>query len=781
MTFDNENTLGTMSPAILKQKRFGTLARLALLGVIACCAFLGSAQDGQIIKEIEVQYVGSKTVAEERILSRMSTKVGQTLSLAQVDEDVKGLYESGEVDNVRILSEPAPGGVKLIVVVQSRSLFGGVEFEGNELFSDAKLAKTLELSANKAIDEAALRKARQDIQNKYREKGYSEAAVSYRIAAPTPQGYSKVVFNIDEGSQGILRDVKFEGNNAIAGAKLKEVMAQREKSIVSTVTKKVGRTDAESMAQDVRAIEDHYRDSGYLNARVTNVSKIPVDSKYNDVQITINEGQQFNVGEISLEGVKALSQEQDIAPQLKTKAGQAFSGSALRDDIKLINDKYGTEGFVEARVNPRLEDGGPGRVNVRLQVDEGRPYKIGQIHIEGNERTYDRVIRRELPLYPGEALDMNVVDVATRRLQNMNYFETVDITPVNTSYCDQKDLIVKVTEKSTGSLNLGAGFSTIDNVTGFAEVTQSNFDLFGWRNGFVGGGQRFRLNVRGGAMRKDVSVSITEPWFMGNRVALTTEGFYRDANFLSTLFDQKTYGGSIGLRKALAEFLYASLDYRYEVYEIDPAATAPAIYQAEAGTHIKNSLALDATYDTRDNLFLPRRGHRVQAGVEGAGLGGNVDDMIYSASASQHYTVPGTDLILNAVGRFNYSAQGDHLFTRHFLGGANNLRGFNFRDVGPKDPVQFQGVGGRQAWFASVEATYPVVDKVRVAAFYDVGEVSGGPVGSVGGGLNSDYGAGLRLFLMGPAPIRLDYAIPVQTDPFNQNNGRFNFTIGTQF
>ncbi|MDF1810990.1 MAG: outer membrane protein assembly factor BamA [Verrucomicrobiales bacterium] len=752
--------------------------KLLTLGAFLAVTGVIQGQDGKTVKSIEVQYVGAKTVSEQRILSRMSTKVGSPLSIAQVDEDVKTLYESGEVDNVRVLSEAANGGVDLIVVVQSRALYGGVQFEGNSIYSDSKLAKKVELSVNKAIDEGAIRTARQEIQDMYRKKGFPETTVGYRISAPNTQGYSSVVFLIDEGSQGVLRDVSFVGNNSISGDRLKEVMKQKEKG-VKTLISGGGRTDGESLAQDMRAIEDLYRDSGYLNARVVNVAKVPVDSKYNDVVFTIEEGQVYSVSGIDVAGVSALSMESDILPYLKTGAGKPFSGSALRDDIKLINDQYGTSGYIEAQVIPRLEDAGPGQVAVKLRVNEGRCYKVGQIHIEGNTKTKDHVIRRELPLLPGESFDSTVLDVTERRLKNMNYFETVDVTPVDTSYIDEKDLIIRVTEKPTGSLNFGAGFSSIDSVTGFIEVTQANFDMFDPPN-FVGGGQRFRLSLRGGEERKDASISITEPYFMGERVALTTEAFYRDLLFLSDQYDQTNYGGAISLRRALGEHMYGSLEYRYEVIDIDVVSTAPALYQREDGKHKKSSLNASVTYDTRDNLFVPRAGEKISAGFEYAGLGGTVDDSILTVQGSKHYTLP-YDIILNGSARYRYSANGDHLFTRHYLGGANNLRGFDYRQVGPKDPITGDEIGGNQSWNATFEATAPIIEKIRVAGFYDIGEVSDGPAGSVGGGVNSDWGVGLRLFLMGNAPIRLDYAIPIQTDQFNDDGAQFNFTIGTQF
>ncbi len=751
----------------------------ALIGVLVAMGINSVvAQDGAVVKSIDVQYVGQQTVSPERILSHMSTRVGGKLSMGQVDEDVKSLYASGDVESVRILADKVAGGVNLIVVAQTRAVYGGSDFVGNTLIETSKLAKKVDLKLNKPIDEAVLKTAREEIQEMYRKKGFAEATVTYAISAPSSEGYSRVVFTVNEGSQGVLRNIEFVGNSAFKSSELKEQMSQKERTLL-TMFKKAGASDAETLAQDTRAIEDFYRDHGYLNARVTNVSRVRVDAKYVDAVITIDEGQTYVVDSMAIKGITVLNMQSDVMPYLKTAAGSTFEGTKLKDDIKVITDQYGVRGYAEARVVPRLEDAGNGQVRVVLDVTEGRAYKIGQIHIEGNDKTKDTVIRRELPLEPGQMFDTAKTDVTRRRLENMNYFSNVEVMPVDTSYLDEKDLLIRVVEKPTGTINFGAGFSSIDNLTGFFEVTQSNFDLFNWKN-FTGGGQRFRFSVRAGSERKDVSLSITEPWFLGHRLAFTAEAFYRDLLFLSDQYDQTNYGAAFSFRKSVGEFTYIVADYRAEQIEIDARPTASPAFLAEDGEFFKSSVGAKIVRDSRDSVFLPRKGNRLSAGFEFVGLGGDVDDNIATVTAAQYYTFPG-DVILSLNGEFAHSADGDHLFTRHFLGGANTLRGFDYRDVGPRDPVSGEVLGGRTSWYGTAEITFPIVDKVRFATFYDVGEVSDGPLGTIGGGLNSDWGIGLRLFVLGSAPVRLDYAFPLQTDAWNDGGGRFQFTMGATF
>ncbi len=758
--------------------RASSLGLLAGILVLQGGALPVLAQEGAVVRSIDVQYVGNQTVAPERLLSHMSTRVGDKLSMTQIDEDVKSLYASGDVENVRILSDSASGGVVLIVVAQTRAVYGGAQFVGNTLIETSKLENKVELKVNKPIDESVLQTAREEMQEMYRKKGFSESTVTYRIGAPTAEGYSTVIFTIDEGTQGVLRNIEFVGNAAFPAARLKEEMKQKEKGI-TTIFGKGGSTDAETLAQDVRAIEDFYRDNGYLNAKVVNVSRLRADAKYVDVVLTIDEGQTYQVDSLAINGVTVLNMQNDVLPYLKTSAGDSFAGNKLKDDIKLITDQYGSRGYADVRVNPRLEDSGSGAVRVVLDVTEGRPYKIGQVSIEGNHKTRDHVIRRELPMEPGQVYDTTKADVTERRLENMNYFSSVEVMPVDTSYLDEKDLLIRVVEKPTGTINFGAGFSSIDSLTGFFEVTQTNFDLFDWPS-FTGAGQRFRLSVRAGSERKDASISITEPWFLGQRLAFTTEAYYRDLLFLSPEYDQTSIGSALSLRKSVGEFTYIVGDYRAEQIEIDADANASRAFLAEEGEFFKSSVGASIVRDTRDNVFLPREGNKASLGFEFAGLGGDVEDTILTASAAQYFQLPG-DIIVSLNGEVNQSTDGDHVFTRHFLGGANDLRGFEFRDVGPRDPFSGEVLGGKRSWSATAEVSVPVVEKIRAAAFYDLGEVSDGPTGSLESGIHSDWGIGLRLFVLGSAPVRLDYAFPLQSDGSNDDGGRFQFTMGAQF
>lgn len=335
-------------------KTFHALQLLAGITLLSIFSVTNAQEKRPVVKSIEVRYVGKKTLSEERILARMGTRPGDKLSMRQLDEDVKNLLKSGEVSNVRMLSNDVPGGIAIIAVVESRPLYAGARFEGNKAFSDRKLGKMVECKVNQPINDSAIRTARMEIQTAYRKKGYADCTVNYQVTSPNAQGYSQVVFRIDEKNPGILRKVAFSGNRSITADEIKEAMTQKEKSL-ENVFKGWGRTDADSIANDVEAIEQLYRNRGFFYARVVNVEKVPVDQKYNDLIFTIEEGQGHNLSKVEVNGIKAIDFDTEIAPFLKTQSGKSFSAADIKEDIQMIERIYRSKGYVDVQVNPVIE------------------------------------------------------------------------------------------------------------------------------------------------------------------------------------------------------------------------------------------------------------------------------------------------------------------------------------------------------------------------------------------------------------------------------------------
>jgi outer membrane protein insertion porin family len=426
-------------------------------------------------------------------------------------------------------------------------------------------------------------------------------------------------------------------------------------------------------------------------------------------------------------------------------------------------------------------------VNIFYRVTPGSRYKVGDIRIQGNTKSQERVIRREIPMLPGE--NFNSVDLETtkRRLKNLNYFDDVQVSNGGTSQTGYRDVNILVNEKQTGSINFGLGLSSIDNIVGFINLEQQNFNIFNPWN-FTGGGQRFQMSLRAGTERKDLRVSLTEPWFLGQKLALGTELFYRDLLYLSDEYDQTNVGGSIFIRKPMGRKAYLKAEYRLESVEVDADAGTSDAFNALSGDFLRSALALNYVFDSRDSNITPRKGHKFDVGVTLAGgvIGGEVETYTLAASGSKHWNLA-WDTILTVRGSMNVVdsfANDDDvpIFERQFLGGQRDLRGFEFRDVGPRDTGATDEVlGGNTSAFASAEYTFPIIESVRGAVFYDVGFVNEDSWDFGGSNLASDAGFGFRLNLP-LGPLAVDYAIPLSApDTLSDKGGQFNFYLNYQF
>jgi outer membrane protein insertion porin family len=733
------------------------------------------------IRSIEVQYVGPQTISRDRVLAQIRTKVGQPFSDTMVEQDIRTLYETGSVQNVRIFGQPEGDGVKVMVVLQTRSNVNEIEIEGAERISAKSLRKEIKLKINSPLREAELEKGRQDIIARYQGHGYTGVDVKYRVDTDEARGTSRVIYTINEGTRGAVSAIRFEGNTKFKDRILRKQMKTKGKTLYSFIDKS-GRLDEAQLAQDLNSVKEWYQDHGYIDVEVQEVRRERPRGRLSLVVVLV-EGRQYHVGKISVTGQK-VADEKKIRGLLKMKEGGVYSPKTIRDDSKTLADAYGSGGYVDLSVTPQGVPAGPGLIDVKYVIEEGTRSFVQRINIIGNTRTRDKVIRREVLIAPGDVLNSVRIENTKKRLDNLGYFSKVEAYPDDTGVPGRKDLTIEVEEKRTGSLNFGAGFSTVDNLVGFIELTQGNFDLLNWPN-FTGGGQKFRTRLQYGTSRKDVAVSLTEPYFMDRRLSLGGEVFYREADFLSSVYSQRNYGFSLDARTAITNFISINLGYRLETTEIfNVAAGVSNAILNEEGAVTKSQIAASLVYDTRDNPFLTRRGHRIvfTPYIAGGPLGGNTQIYGGDLEASQYFKLPFDNILLfnGRVATVDVWGGGDRvrIFDKLFLGGSNDLRGFSYRDVSPRD-INGEPLGGQSLARATVEYTFPIIPKARAAIFYDTGFVNKNPWDFGTSHIVSDAGLGLRLDLP-IGPLRIDYGIPIQKD-VNSGNGKFNFNVGYQF
>jgi len=778
-----------MTQGNFSRPRFCLLA-VAVLALVTAPNPLLQAQVGipvapaarKVVKDVQITFKGAVKLDENRIRSQMSTRVGQPFTDEAVERDIRALYSTGVVENLDIRAVDVAGGVRVIVEIVGRGGIGELGFSGNTVFDNDRLAKEIEVKVGDPVDDGKLSAAQQKIVEMYEKKGYSDVIVSYEITPSTREGFSTVIFKMDEGARGIIHDIRFEGNTALSARKLRAKLKSREHHFWN-LWGKAGKLNSQDMQEDIKIIEQAFQDEGYVYVKVTEVRREPVSAKEMDLVYVISEGAKYDVAGVSIAGNTVFTQEA-LNQGIKTEANFPYVGSFVRADEKMIQDYYGSRGYADARVETSILDAGPGLVTVAYNITEGTKSYISKVNISGNSVTKDEVIRREMPFSPGEELNTVKIAAGKSRLENLNYFSAVDVrnTPaLNEGY---KDVDINVVEQSTGTVNFGAGFSSIDSLTAFISVTQTNFDISDWKD-FRGGGQRFNANIRAGNLRRDMSVTWTEPWFLGRPLALSVDLFYRNLFFISNMFDQTEAGATVSLRKQTGEHSYIEGGLtlqQVEIDNIDPAATA--IIRREAGSYAQSKIFVSWVHDTRDNVFITRRGHKFEAGAMASAM--DVEAYGVNFGGQQFFSLWG-DTILSFEGMFR-AVEGSNIpiFERLFLGGANNLRGFDYREAGPKDTAG-EPLGGKTSIYGTAEYTVPVnilgapADKApRVAFFGDIGTISGASGSFVGNGeIYSDVGIGLRLFLP-VGPIRVDYAVPVTNDQFS-GSGRFQFNMGYKF
>lgn len=756
------------------------------------------AQQGQVIKQIEVRHIGPAAANDNLIRANIRVKEGETYNPSSVEDDIKNLHATGLFHNIRQSIERLEDGVKLIYVVQGKPTLSEIRFEGNKKFSRKKLLKRVTSQVGDPLNERKLFSDTQEIYKMYQKSGYQKTQVKYSTSIEEASGRGVATFEITESPKIKIEDVEFVGHDAFKERKLRRVVKTRRHWMFSWLTGG-GVVKDEVMEEDRERLRQFYHDQGYIDFEINQVDIDQLSEKKAAVRWIITEGQQYNVGTVDITNNTVFTEEEirEGYPsegknvRIKMTEGETFTPTGLSEDIEALRNFYGSKGYIDVWVrpikNPNVQTGTMDLVYEIRDEDQGKSF-VEKIEIQGNTRTKDKVIRRELAISPGETFDMVRVNISKRRLEQMGYFDKVEASPEPTSISpNRKDLVIDVEEGTTGHVELGAGFSSIDSLFGFVGYREGNFDLFNPPY-FRGGGQKLRVGATIGLRRKDYQISFIEPWFLNRRLALGVDLYHSEMNFLSDVYDLTQTGARLSLTRQLPLNLIGSASYTLENISIeDVDASAPAVIKAEEGSTLVSKVGLGLAHDTRNSVQLPSRGERTELYGEVAGgpLGAEAD--FYKLKLTSDWYFPGFfedhvwiyESEIGVVDEYDDSTRVP-LFDRYFLGGSHSLRGFKYRHVGPN--VGGEPVGGETYWFASLEYSIPIIERLRFALFYDIGNVyqDAYSFSTVPGQeiYNDNWGVGIRLNIPRLGPLRLDYGIPITRNANTSSSGRFNFSVG---
>ena len=653
---------------------------------------------------IEVQ--GNKRIETATILAKIKTKEGKNFSPAQIREDIKALYQLGHFEDVQVKTEGFENGLKVIFSVKEKPLIREITFEGNDELTTEKLKEGMTLLPRTAFNIQLIQEAAEKIRLKYQDDGYYDAVVVPAITE-LRGGDRNVVFYIEEGKKVKLSEIIITGNKALSADEIKKPLKTQEHWLFSFLGRS-GTLRTEELKEDLETIRNLYYNKGYIQVQVDEpvirqktVTKVvhgkPTTTIVKGklvVSINIKEGDQFKVGSVAFKGNSLLS-DSELEKEIKLKQGDIFSREVLRQDVNRIMDRYDGLARPFASVVPLFNiDQVKKTVAINIDIQEGGEVRIGRINISGNSKTRDKVIRREMRLDEGDLYSKKAIKRSYERINNLNFFETVDITPERRQQEPVMDLNVKVKEKMTGMLSLGGGYSSVDRLVGIAEITQGNLG---------GRGQLLKFKTQWGSQHKILMLSFMEPYLFDKPVWGRVDVYRQEQQYDGYLLYSD--GFALGVGKSFDEFLSGSIRYSLDNSEVRDITVTPlplALLQQldNYGTVVTTSaLTASLTRDSRDFYLDPKTGSRNTIFVEYAGgpLGGD-PSFIKSVADSAWYFPMFWDTVFMARGRIGSIGslidKPVPISERFFVGGSGTVRGFRYGAAGPIDTLGNR-VGGR--------------------------------------------------------------------------------------
>ncbi len=733
----------------------------------------------QKVKSIEVR--GNKRIEESAIRGRLTLKVDDPYTGEAIRAQIRLIYEMGFFEDVRIETDPVVGGVAVVFVVREKPFITEIVFDGNENLSEDKLKEKMTIRSQSFLDQQQAKESAERIRLAYQEDGYYNAEVIPIILA-LEEDRKRLTFFIKEGERARIKTVTFEGMQVITKKEVFKVIATREwvplygiflGSIPSIFTD-AGIIKREELPNDVERIKEVYLNKGYLNIQVgLPVVELTEDKKWFTVTFPIVEGEPYTVGEVGFRG-NTIFEEAELRTGMKISPGEIFQRAKIREELTRLTDLYGTKGYAFTDVNPSVTpDAQTKTAALIFHIKEGDLIRIRQIHITGNDKTRDNVIRRELRVNEQEVTDTVAMKRSYQRLTNLNYFETVEILPKQVEP-DKVDLDVKVKEKPTGSFSVGGGFSTLDQFVAIADITEGNLG---------GRGQVVRVRGQLGQRRSLGLLSFRDPYLYDSLTSVQGD-LYRTITNYTTYAEDKS-GASVSFGRWFSEYTSGNFSVVAESLELsDATVDAPQFVLDQIGTQSTTGFRSALSRDTRDYFLDPRTGTRSAVTLDFGTptLGGTNNFYKFTVDALK-YTPLFWDLRHSIRGRFGIAeglgGKPIPLTERFYVGGINTMRGFVFGRAGP---VTSSGalLGADRQIIINNDFIFPISKEAKLNGvfFFDYGEGF-----EEGDKLRTKLrsAAGIEARWISPfGPLRVAYGLNLDPNPL-ERKGVFEFSVGSLF
>lgn len=790
-----------LSALVIFNSSFLVLAAETPLDQIEQKSTVASETSPTALKNITaIEITGNKAISSNVIISKMKARIGSAYQETIISDDLKRLYLLGFFSDIKIDTQDYKDGLKILITVVERPIIEKISFSGINLITlkDEKLKQQLKSKEAQYLDYPNLAEDVLVLKKMYEKMGYNQADISYKVNQDAQANKADIVFTVVEGRKVRIKDIRIEGNNNFSKGRILKLLKTKRAWFFNA-----GVLKDEVLKEDMERIKSFYQREGFTDVALT--YEINPDAKKSYllyVTIKVVEGKKYLVGSVMLSGNKDIAEKEILSRLSDCIPGKVFSSEAMKRDVTSIQGLYFDRGYISAQVqDSSLVNTDTGRVDVTYQIIENQVVYVDKIKIRGNIKTKDVVIRREMRIHPGERFDGEKLRRSKERLTNLGYFEEVSYDTEETQEPAKKNLVVDVKETKTGAFSFGGGYSTVDQFVGFVEVEQKNFD---WRNWpyFTGAGQNLKVRASIGNLSNGFELSFTEPWMFDYPVSFGFDLYRRthsqDADS-GYAYDEAVTGGDLRLGKELSEYLRGDIVYRLDQVDIsnleDGTTSQDLKDEAADSPYLVSVITPSLTYDSRDNVFNARKGDLLTGAFDFAGLGGDKNYMKFFGRASHYFPMP-RGAVLELRGRLGLAQPyGDTekvpISERFFAGGAYTIRGYEERKVGPVDS-NGDPLGGASMIVGNIEYTYPLFSFLKVAAFYDVGNVwekmgdifssQDGDGGINSGGLKSALGIGLRINTP-IGPIMLDYGIPMDkaSGENTKGSGRFHFSASHGF
>ena len=732
--------------------------------------------EGVMITDIVVQ--GNQRIEGETVRSYMIFKENQPYDAARVDASLKALFDTGLFADISMRRQ----GNTLIVQVVENPIINRIAFEGNSAIKTEDLQQEVQLGTRSVFTRAKVQSDVQRIIELYRRRGRFSAVVEPKVIQ-LPQNRIDLVFEISEGPVTDVEAINFLGNEAFSDGRLRGVIATKESTWWRLFSSN-DNYDPDRMSFDRELLRRFYLSEGYADFRVVSaVADLSRDDSAFFITYTVDEGPIYKFGEInvttSMDELDPAMLEEFVA----IKEGETYDAGLIEETVDAITFEAGTRGYGFAEVRPRVRrDRENQTVSITFEVNEGPRVYVERINIAGNTRTLDRVIRREMLMSEGDAFNRVLLDRSQRNIRALRFFSEVEVSEEPGSAEDRTIVNIDVTEQSTGSLQLGIGFSTVDNAVADVSISESNF---------LGRGQFVRFAVAISRRRQQFDMRFVEPWFLGRDMTagidlIGTKTDYQD----EASFDQNTLG--FGLRWGFPLTEDSNLTWRYtlrreQITNVDENASL-AVKEAR-GTEVRSSIGYNYYIDRRNDPIEPTEGWDLDFNQEFAGIGGTVRFLRQELLAHYYQPIVGEFIASQRVdGGWIFGIGEDvRLNDRYFRGGAS-FRGFDRLGLGPRDTATGDAVGAQAYIFGTTELSIPngLPESlgVRTAIFTDYGYIGIADeqdVPTVQDQFAPRVSAGVSVYWTSPfGPVRFDFANVLLKEDYDETEF-FRFSAGTQF